>query len=171
MAYVCVYPFSGEKGITLFGDDRGLTLSPLPDVLRCPEILQLTLSVLLSLFVLGRTPWSYQGYKIRLSPHFSCMSVDSYYSTWLLDLKNFKLKAFFLSCTTAYVGLKILPEYSYVVHLFLLNNYWLVLLLAKFSVQPCWLWAWPNRRAELFQIELKTVMKVSDKSLHISLKS
>ena len=30
--------------------------APLPDVLPCPEILQWTLSVLLSLSVLGRTP-------------------------------------------------------------------------------------------------------------------
>ena len=42
----------------------------LPVVLPCPEILQWTLSVLLSPSVLGRTPWSYQGCKIRVNPHF-----------------------------------------------------------------------------------------------------
>ena len=50
------------------------------------------------------------------------MSVDSYYSTWLLGLKNIliKLKAFFSSSVTADVGrLQIVPEYPYVVHLFL----------------------------------------------------
>ena len=37
-------------------DDAGHVEAPLPDVLPFPEILQWTLSVLLSLSVLGRTP-------------------------------------------------------------------------------------------------------------------
>ena len=87
---------------------------PLPDVLPCPEILQWTLSVLLSLYVLGRTPWSYQGCKIMLNPpslvHFRSnpctTSVDSYYITWLLGFKLtlIKPKPFFSCSATADVG-------------------------------------------------------------------
>ena len=87
--------------------------TPLPDVLPCPEILQWTLSVLLSLSVLGRTPWSYQGCKIRLNPHFlpiykaihKCLLIASIvHGCWVLKILESKLRHFFSSSATADFG-------------------------------------------------------------------